>query len=264
LECRVLRGERSGVENVTYWLFPNSGLLQGWWADRMAIEGIALDQGGCWDGAVGETDQARGRLACYYDGVNRKVRWTDDERRIYGAVNGTSGGGRADLRSVVEWWAERAMTVETEPVFSDDEQFLLDQVPDPLRSSCVPYRHVHKDGLVSGGQHPVGDIAAIDCFPADQGIDHVGYFLFSDHDDLVAHYQGRMGDSRIAPDSGGCRDGNAGETSWDGGRLFCYSSSGGPARIRWMDETALIYGEGNASEGEILGFFQWWDHNAVR
>ena len=78
------------VEDVGYFEFPTSNTLQGWWRDRIANQKIQLDSGGCFDGTTGETNTGIGRIARYVSGGNARVRWTDDTRFVYGALNGVT------------------------------------------------------------------------------------------------------------------------------------------------------------------------------
>ncbi len=91
------------VEDVGYFKFPTSNTLQGWWRDRIANQKIELDSGGCFDGTTGETNTGIGRIACYVSGGNARVRWTDDTRLVYGALNGVTD----NLASLFKWWDVR-------------------------------------------------------------------------------------------------------------------------------------------------------------
>ena len=46
---------------------------------------------------------ADGRVACYVSGGNARIRWTDDSRLVYGALNGVTD----NLASLFKWWDVR-------------------------------------------------------------------------------------------------------------------------------------------------------------
>jgi hypothetical protein len=64
---------------------------------------------------------------------------------------------------------------------------------------------------------------------------------------------------KIDMDSAGCVDGTPGETDTGHGRIACYRSAAGVARIRWIDDTRLVYGAVNGVTGNLASLFEWWD-----
>jgi serine/threonine protein kinase len=100
IDCLV---DNALVEDVGYYEFPTQVLLDAWWRDRITRQKIEPDSGGCVDGTPGETAWAHGRIACYRSGGAARIRWTDDRRLVYGALNGVTN----NLASLFNWWDKR-------------------------------------------------------------------------------------------------------------------------------------------------------------
>jgi hypothetical protein len=91
------------VVDVGYFRFPSESELGDWWDRRLPGLPVGGDSGGCFDGSPGETSTSRGRIACYVTAGEARIRWTDEDRLVYGALN----GGTTDLASLVRWWEDR-------------------------------------------------------------------------------------------------------------------------------------------------------------
>ena len=89
--------------DVGYFRFPTVSELDRWWERRLPGLPVQAGSGGCLDGTPGETRTSRGSIACYVtDGVAR-IRWTDEDRLVYGALNGRT----TDLARLFAWWQAR-------------------------------------------------------------------------------------------------------------------------------------------------------------
>lgn len=92
------------LEDVGWFRFTTPAALQAWYARRIAQVGVKANSGGCDLEAAGETSWRAGRIACYRRASNSRaaIRWTNDEARLYGALNGSNN----DLSALLSWWQE--------------------------------------------------------------------------------------------------------------------------------------------------------------
>jgi hypothetical protein len=100
IDCLVAS---SLVIDVGYFRFPTLSALDGWWDKRLPGLPVRAGSGGCLDGTRGETGTARGRIACYVSDGEARIRWTDEVRLVYGALNGQT----KDLARLFKWWDDR-------------------------------------------------------------------------------------------------------------------------------------------------------------
>ena len=100
IDCLV---ESTLVIDVGYFRFPTVSALDRWWDRRLPGLPVGAGSGGCSDGTPGETETARGRVACYVAEGEARIRWTDRDRLVYGALNGRT----TDLARLFEWWDDR-------------------------------------------------------------------------------------------------------------------------------------------------------------
>jgi anti-sigma factor RsiW len=100
IDCAV---DSSLIIDIGYFRFPSASPLVDWWAKRLPGLPVKADSGGCLDGTRGETRTSRGRIACYVSDGEARIRWTDEVRRIYGALNGRT----TDLAGLFDWWDAR-------------------------------------------------------------------------------------------------------------------------------------------------------------
>lgn len=100
IDCLV---ESSLVIDVGYFRFSTVSALDAWWDRRLPGLPVQADSGGCLDGTRGETGTSRGRIACYVTDGEARIRWTDEKRLVYGALN----GGTTDVARLFKWWDER-------------------------------------------------------------------------------------------------------------------------------------------------------------
>ncbi len=136
----------------------------------------------------------------------------------------------------------------------------MDQLPGWLQSTCQGYDATTDPTAFD----PVGDLGAIDCFPADTGIEDVGWFRFTTPAALNAWYQRRVALVGLVQGSGGCYDGTPGEATSSSGRILCYRRSGNNrAAIRWINEGTLAYGALNATNSDLPSLFSWWQSNGL-
>jgi serine/threonine-protein kinase len=254
LTCSVSSAD---VAEVLYFRFISSDVLTRWWGQRLRQAKVQPDSGGCSANEVGETSYADGRVLCFLSSNAGRIRWLDDTALIYGVVNGRL---EAPLSGALGWWIalHGPEEIRNEPHFLPAEQRLLDEVPATVRDTCTPYR------IVLAGEVAVeGSIASIDCAVPGSFIENMGYFRFSSISALEAWWKKRVAREGLKLDSGGCSDGTAGETAYEGGRLACYRGSDKKARIRWMDDARLVYGTLNASTGELNALFERWSSLAA-
>ncbi len=96
-----------GVSDIGWFRFTTPEALDAWYLRRVALAGIALDSGGCYDGTEGETSWEQGRVMCYrQDGSgNAKIRWINYDTMTYGALNATN----SNLPALFAWWRANGM-----------------------------------------------------------------------------------------------------------------------------------------------------------
>ena len=131
------------------------------------------------------------------------------------------------------------------------EQLLLGYVPREIASDCIRSRTTASDTAIAG------DVAGLDCPVGDPDVTETRYFLFASTTQLRAWWQTGMMEMNLQPDSGGCLIGKDGETPFEGGRLQCFTVSGG-ARLRWLDEEQLVYGVVVSSSDDVRATVDWW------
>jgi serine/threonine protein kinase len=249
LTCRVSSAD---VSEALYFRFTSSDVLTKWWRQRLREAHVQPDSGGCSADKSGETSYADGRVLCFVSSSAGRIRWLDENALIYGAVNGRLNGA---LSGALGWWAgmHRPENIRTEPLFLPAEQRLLDETLADIRDGCTPYR------IVLPGEVAVeGSIASIDCAVTGTFIENVGYFRFASVSALETWWKKRIAREGLKLDSGGCADGTAGETAYEGGRMACYLGSDNKARIRWIDYARLVYGTLNANNGNLEALLERW------
>jgi hypothetical protein len=131
------------------------------------------------------------------------------------------------------------------------EQLLLAYIPRAMAGQCVRSRTAASDAAIEG------DVAGLDCSVGDRDVRETRYFLFASTTELRAWWETGMMEMNLQPDSGGCLQGRAGETLFEGGRLQCFTASGG-ARLRWFDEEHLIYGVVVSESNDLRATLDWW------
>jgi serine/threonine protein kinase len=247
--------EDPDVEEALYFRFVSSDSLRQWWQERIRVEKLQPDSGGCAGGRQGETSYEGGRLLCFLSSSvssrgEGRLRWFDEGALIYGVINARTNR----LPAILQWWLEAHATggVRAEPLFLPIEQRLVADAPPDTADGCIPYRLVAKGDTVVEGS-----VGAIDCLVDTTPAVDVGYFEFPTQELLEAWWRDRITRQKIELDSGGCVDGTPGETAWAHGRIACYDSGG--ARIRWTDDTRLVYGSLNGVTDDLASLFKWWD-----
>jgi anti-sigma factor RsiW len=143
--------------------------------------------------------------------------------------------------------AEASAIVDPTP----EERILLSAIPGELLAGCIRSRTVASDPAITG------DVAGIDCPVDDADVTESRYFLFAAPAELTGWWQSGIRDMGLQPDSGGCLDGRAGETTFDAGRMQCFVAPGG-ARLRWSDDARLIYGVVVSSSQDLRATVDWW------
>lgn len=88
--------------------------------------------------------------------------------------------------------------------YTDAEAFLLDGIRKDARINCAPRRE----------DLPPKAIAGVECAPDTRLVSRVGFYRFSNADDMLAAYFGRLAESGVKPDS--FRD-----DAWEGTYLPC-------------------------------------------
>jgi serine/threonine-protein kinase len=240
------------VAGALYFRFASGDAMHQWWQLRMRAQKLQPDSGGCSGGRTGETSYTGGRLLCFVSSSIGHLRWIDDGALIVGLVDGRA----ARLPAIVQWWLDShaIQGVRADPLFRPVEQGLVADAPPDVATSCIPYR------IVAAGDTVVkGSAGAIDCLVETKLVEDVGYFEFPTLAKMQAWWRDRMTTLKIDVDSGGCVDGTPGETDTGHGRIACYRSAAGVARIRWIDDTRLVYGAVNGVTGNLASLFEWWD-----
>ena len=100
IDCLI---DSSLIIDVGYFRFDTLADLESWWERRLPGLPVERGSGGCLDGSPGERGTARGRIACYVVDGEARIRWTDEDRLVYGTVNGAT----SDLPRIFEWWDRR-------------------------------------------------------------------------------------------------------------------------------------------------------------
>ena len=131
------------------------------------------------------------------------------------------------------------------------EQLLLGFIPREIVGGCVRSRTTASDPAIQG------DVAGIECPVGDADVRESRYFLFASASQLGDWWQTGLKEMGLQPDSGGCLQGREGETTFDAGRLQCFTSSGG-ARLRWFDAEQLIYGVVVSDSSDVRATVDWW------
>jgi Tol biopolymer transport system component len=146
---------------------------------------------------------------------------------------------------------------------SQDEERLLDSIPNAIRSDCLPLDR----------PEPVqGELAALACRGG--GVE-VLYELFPTQSDMDAAFQ-QGANARQAPDGECATDTLAISTYTIGGeragRVLCYTVEHGPffdeggfqgslpdqSHIEWTDENASVYGHALRNDLADLSLYEWW------
>jgi hypothetical protein len=239
------------VAEAQYFRFASSDAMRQFWQGRIRDRGLQPDSGGCTGGRPGESSYDGGRVLCFVSSSTGRLGWIDDGALTYGLVNGRT----ARLPAILQWWSTSHATqgVRAEPQFRPVEQGLVLDAPANIAKTCIPYRIVAKGDTVVQG-----NVGAIDCLIESKLVEDVGYFEFPAVERLKAWWRERIKKQGVKMDSGGCVDGKPGETDTGHGRIACYLSDG-KARIRWTDDTRLVYGAVNGVTGDLAGLFEWWD-----
>jgi hypothetical protein len=243
---------RPDVASAMYFRFASSDAMQQWWRARIQDRGLQPDSGGCEGGRPGETSYDSGRLLCFVSSSTGRLLWIDEGALIYGVVNGRT----ARLPAILQWWlgAHAAQGLRSDPLFLPVEQALVAEAPADIAKSCIPYRIV-----ATNDKFVKGNLGGIDCLLATKLVEDVGYFELPTLGSLRSWWRERLTSLKVKADSGACVHGKKGETDTGHGRIACYLSPGGQARIRWTDDTRLVYGTVNGVTGNLAGLFEWWD-----
>lgn len=249
----------ASAERVVYERMPTPTALEGWYGERIGSVGISRDQDGCWNGSPGEVGYSFGRASCWIDPSSGTARifWSDGRVAVIGSATGISG----DITGLVDWWWNSAMLIPETPGtgLTQDEQAVLDQVPEPLLTKCHPYRTIEVNS-----SDPVGDVGAIQCDINASKILDVAWFKFTSPTALEAWFERRAAEISGQSTTIGCDDGVAGVSTWEHGRVICYRSTSNDARIRWTDDRFMTYGVINSSVGDVSALEAWWRANALR
>ena len=248
LDCPVRDGD---VTETRYFLFASTTQLRAWWQAGMTEMHLQPDSGGCLLGKDGETPFEGGRLQCFTASGGARLRWLDEEQRVYGVVVSSSD----DVGATVDWWTQMHGVggIRAEPSFTQVEQALVDEAPADIVSVCIPYRIIGKEAT-----QVEGSLGSIDCLVESSLVIDVGYFRFPSVSELDGWWDKRLPGLPVQAGSGGCLDGTPGETRTSRGRIACYVTDG-EARIRWTDEDLLVYGALNSGTTDLARLFAWWE-----
>ena len=241
----------AGITEARYFLFASASQLRAWWLNGLKEMNLQPDSGGCVDGREGETVFSGGRLQCFSSSGGARLRWLDDERRIYGVVVSSTD----DIRATLDWWAaaQGVSGIRADSDFTAIEQALVDEAPGGIAKDCIPYRVVGTEAT-----QVEGSVGSIDCLVESDLVIDVGYFRFPTRSALDKWWDRRLPGLPVKEDSGGCIDGTAGETRIGQRRVACYVTDG-EARIRWIDRDQLVFGALNGRIEDLPRLFRWWN-----
>ena len=90
------------VEDVGFYRFEGSFDLGYWWKERMGMLDHPLGAGDCSAGVAGVELTPAGRVACYRTRGVARIRWFDEQRLLYGSVDGTD----RSIEGLFAWWVE--------------------------------------------------------------------------------------------------------------------------------------------------------------
>lgn len=132
-------------------------------------------------------------------------------------------------------------------------------VPPQLPGTCESLSY-------QAGDTVVPSVAALSCLETDgpEKVEDVGLYLFDDLEQLRSWWDERT--RRIAKDTGvplgpgDCQHNVQGIEETASGEVICYKQSG-DARVRWIDETTLLYGSVDTDWGRIPWAYDWWSKN---
>jgi hypothetical protein len=88
------------VVEVAWFKFPDLDTLSEFFEDRYAD--IAESDLPVCDELPGKADWERGRVACFHRGSNAAIRWTDEQRVVYGVLSGRE----ESLSDLYDWWSD--------------------------------------------------------------------------------------------------------------------------------------------------------------
>jgi hypothetical protein len=135
------------------------------------------------------------------------------------------------------------------------EHLIEAHIPGSFSSQCEPKR----DSL------PPNALAGIECTLNSGPVKLVGYYLFDSKTAMDAAYFNRLAEYGVAPGSGQCSQGVAGDGQWAyagdfyaEGRLGCFVNENGNANLRWTHDEFSIYA-GIVGRGyDIARAYDWW------
>jgi hypothetical protein len=261
----ALRCRSDGIE-VVYQLLPDAWSAHqalGRLAAGSAAAGSAGDSArdvsqGCWDGSSGQALHAQGLVACWSDGGEQIVAWTDDRIPAVGMAVGSA----VPMVQVLDWWWTTGSLVPLAAATSPDPgaDELLALVAPRLRSACVlaPANTPRAPG------DPTGATSAIACTPKDALVTSAAWYRFPSTAALNAWLDRAAAATGISMDEPGCIGGAHGMATWQSGRVACGSrAADGLAVVLWSNERTLTFGTlvgRSASIGEAYG---WWQGNGA-
>jgi hypothetical protein len=94
------------VAELALYTFPDSRTLDRFWQGRMEELGRLVTESdeACVEGRTGMRSWEYGRIACYVDGGQAKIRWIDERTDTYGVLNATGN----DLAALHAFWIRTA------------------------------------------------------------------------------------------------------------------------------------------------------------
>lgn len=113
-DVAILECDTSGA-NLGYFHFDDGDSAVAWYERRLERlefdDKIRLRPGDCWAGDQGTMTYDGIRLACYREPAEGKtrIRWVDESKSIYGALNVPIGSSRGEIETLTTWWADNAI-----------------------------------------------------------------------------------------------------------------------------------------------------------
>jgi serine/threonine-protein kinase len=212
---------------------------------------------------------AQGRVACWVEGDEATLMWTDTPTKILAATSTHTD----DRDALYAWWTTAAgpgtnLSHERHPLepFPDamESELLLDHIPETIRDSCE--RAENPDMRIF--------LRSVSCDQPD-GAGTVQYSYAHSGIALRQYFAGRVtAEGYSLDDPSGCEPEGTGVGPYvasgaskregsrnTAGSLLCFKREGN-ATMEWFDVPQVVYASASRPEADAMELYHWWKTNA--